>query len=313
MGQRDETRPMSSSKAPSAPKRCFMSLLATDAYLPGVLVLNASLKRAGTSIPFRLLITEQISQAAKSSLDRHEISYKAVTAIRPATAVSDAAIRWADTYSKLHIFNQTDWDKLVYLDADMLMYQPIDELFDAPHMAAVNAGGQLPGRSDWVQLNSGLMVVEPSSALFCDMMAKFDALYLPSGGDQDFLHAYYPEWPSRPALHLDHGFNLFHSDLDAYSQHFGYGLTGSTRPVKIVHYIGSPKPWADPERTGSPVSRARAMILGHARDTRQNARAMLAGLKQPTRLADTGPVTGRRLERRAIADWWRIHASLASM
>lgn len=229
--------------AKGKPGNAYVSVLSTDSYLDGVLVLHHSLKSTGTFYPFLLLISDAVSTASRKVLESHGISYKLMqcTIENPTAIAKDD--HWAFTYSKLDIFNQTQFDKIVFLDADMLIVENIDELFQKPHMSAVNAGGMLAEYADWTGLNSGLMVIEPSHELYRDMLGKVGKIeHVAKGGDQDFLQAYYPEWVGRPELHLDHGYNMFHCHLDRY-RHLGYTVGGGAKPVKVIHYIGGIKPW----------------------------------------------------------------------
>jgi glycogenin len=126
----------------------------------------------------------------------------------------------------------------------------LDDLFDAPHMAAVAAGQRL--HPDWNRLNSGLMVIEPDPALPARMAAMLEratdemkAVGRAALGDQDLVNAFYADWP-RTGPHLDEGDNLFFEHLDTYVGSGAYRLpqaAGEGRPVCIVHFNGRDKPW----------------------------------------------------------------------
>jgi alpha-N-acetylglucosamine transferase len=231
----------------------FVSIITSDDYLRGLLVLHRSLIDTNTQYPFLTLITEDISVDTVSVLDKHHIPYKIIkTKINNPTDV-DQSHRWFPTYSKLNIFDQTQYDKVVYLDADMLILRNIDELFKFPHMSAVIAGGMLPGKSTRKHLNSGMFVLEPSHELFEDMMSKIGKIEkLESGGsidkprrgsDQDFLNAYYLDWPNQKELQLDHKYNIIHYLLDEYNESFGYSIENGPKPISILHYASYLKPW----------------------------------------------------------------------
>ena len=231
----------------------FVSIITSDDYLRGLLVLHRSLIDTNTQYPFLTLITEDISVDTVSVLDKHHIPYKVIkTKINNPTDV-DQSHRWFPTYSKLNIFDQTQYDKVVYLDADMLILRNIDELFKFPHMSAVIAGGMLPGKSTRKHLNSGMFVLEPSHELFEDMMSKVGKIEkLESGGsidkprrgsDQDFLNAYYLDWPNQKELQLDHKYNIIHYLLDEYNESFGYSIENGPKPISILHYASYLKPW----------------------------------------------------------------------
>ena len=75
---------------------------------------------------------------------------------------------------------------VVYLDADTIVVKKIDDLFKCSKFCANLKHSE--------RLNSGVMVVEPSEALFSDMMRKVKTLSSYTGGDQGFLNSYYPDF-----------------------------------------------------------------------------------------------------------------------
>ncbi len=214
----------------------FVSILTTEDYLPGLLVLNDSLKSVNSEYPLHVLLTPEISKKVTTVLDAHNISYSRLfERIGNPTNVS-INHRWFPTYSKLAVFNQTQYNKIVYIDVDTLVLKNIDELFSCLHMSATNAGSMLPRKSEPKDksLNSGLMVIEPSVDIYNDMISKVGKIEnLESAGtsdkpvagsDQDFINAYYPSWSNTPNLHLDHKFNVFHYHLDEYNRFFFIGF-----------------------------------------------------------------------------------------
>jgi alpha-N-acetylglucosamine transferase len=231
----------------------FVSIITGDDYLPGLLVLHKSLANTDTKYPFLVLITKDISTSTMSTLDKYHVSHKTVEMEIDNPTNVDRSHRWFPTYSKLNVFDQTQYDKVVYLDADMLILRNIDELFEHKHMSAVIAGGMLPGKSLRRHLNSGMFVIEPSRKLFEDMINKIGKIEkLESGGnidkprhgsDQDFLNAYYSDWPNKKELHLDHKYNIIHYLLDEYSKSFGYSIEDGPKPISIIHYASYLKPW----------------------------------------------------------------------
>lgn len=233
-------------------KRAYVSLVATDGFLPGVLALDFSLKNAGAEVPLLAMTVPGLTPKTRSLLHRFGIPMRQVEEIpHPGGIGRDHG--WFHTFTKLRVFEQTQYDKVVFLDADVLVCKGIDELFEKPAWSAVNAGGLLPELSDWVDLNSGVLVVEPSQAVFDDLLRKVGVLETKTAGDQAFLHAYFPEWPERQELHLDHRYNLFQIHLDQYANRFGYKIARGRRlileeeedekTVNVVHYIGRDKPW----------------------------------------------------------------------
>ncbi|MDP1625047.1 MAG: glycosyltransferase [bacterium] len=250
-------------------KYSYVSLITSDSYVPGLVALHHSLKKTKPVYPFVALVAPVLSRTSLKELDAHHISYRVIDHMIENPTDVDVNHRWHSTYFKLHIFNLTEFEKIVYLDADMLVLRNIDNLFKASHLSATNAGGMLPRKSFWKHINTGLLVIEPDRGVFLDMLnlvGKVENLKSEGtvdrpirGSDQDFLNAYYPDWPTKKNLHLNHKYNIFHYYLDEYNQLFGYTIEDGRNPIFIIHYASYLKPWntrpsilerikADPER-----------------------------------------------------------------
>ena len=68
------------------------------------------------------------------------------------------------TFSKLHVWRLTQYSKCVYLDADTLVLENVDELFDREELSAAPDIG-------WPDcFNSGVFVYEPSLETFADLV-----------------------------------------------------------------------------------------------------------------------------------------------
>ena len=245
----------------------YLSFLATDDFLPGVRVLAHSLRKTRPKAPLLVLVTDNVGTATRGELDRLGIATREIERIPFPEGMKVSEARWRHNYSKLRIFEQVQFRKAVYLDADMVVCANLDGLFEHPHMSAANAGGMLLRNRRWTGLNAGLMVIEPDEDLFRRMVSRIGTLDGMGMGDQGFLNSFYPEWPGHPELHLDHGYNQFHVFLDAYRRRFGYRVMEGTVPtaaeladpklVKVIHYISPDKPWLDPEATRRTIRRNR--------------------------------------------------------
>ncbi len=232
--------------------RTYATLLSTDDYLDGAVVLNESLAATAPEYPFVVLVTDNVSAAARAELAARRIAVERIEPWPKATRWAsssevDPAVqrewRWRFNHAKLRLFGLVQYSKIVFLDSDAIVLRNIDELFETPHMSAVNAGGHLPELADWRQLNSGVLVIEPSLELQAAMLERFPLVEFSRGGDQEFLHAFFSSWPEQSERHLDHRFNLFHTHLDRYHQLFGYSLDDDELGVKVLHFYAAPKPW----------------------------------------------------------------------
>jgi len=235
------------------PAESFVTLLSTESYVPGVLALNESLRRFKSNYPLLVVVSNNIKSSTKEFLEKMGMRVATCSeSMFVPVEIKNKSGHWGNTFDKIYIFGLTDYSKLVYVDSDMIMLRNIDELFDKPHMSAVSAGKFL--YPDWIRLNSGIMVIEPEQGLPEKIMKTLEksisevaTLGGKALGDQDLINAYYAEWPTSTELHLDEGYNIFQSHLDAYIDKNAYELPDenkpSEKPVSIVHFIGKDKPW----------------------------------------------------------------------
>jgi hypothetical protein len=148
--------------------------------------------------------------------------------------------RFEFTFSKLGVFALTFLDRGVYLDADTVVFDGLDELFDRDGLSAAPDFGFTLNREIF---NSGVFAFTPDADVFRDMMAKNGTLESYDGGDQGFLNSYFPDvdW-------LDSSYNTLWRMLDSNPGVVGLG------DVKVLHFVG-PKPWnRDPDLPESLVS-----------------------------------------------------------
>jgi glycogenin len=118
--------------------RAFVTLLTNDSFFPGVVTLCKSISASGSNYPVYVMVSSEVSETTKQRLvpicprivvvDRIECPY-------PSPPEHDAPWISSDL-TKLHIWNLTQFKKVVYLDADTIVVGNIDEvrlLPDYPH------------------------------------------------------------------------------------------------------------------------------------------------------------------------------------
>lgn len=227
-------------------KTAYMTTLCNgDAYLPGVQALGRSLSRAGAAHEKVVMVTEDVSETACDALRAEGWLTRLVAPIEnPNPKAQQMFERFASTFTKLRVWEQVDYDKIVYLDADTIVLRNIDELFDRPSFAAA-PDFFLPDR-----FNSGVMVLKPALDVFESMTKALFTAQSYDGGDQGFLNSFMADWYALPVAHrLPAGYNL---------QHFIYQFLRGHRAVaeqieheaRIVHYSVQ-KPWlSKPTLTG---------------------------------------------------------------
>lgn len=223
-------------------KYTYVTLLSTDSYLMGVLLLAKSLRKVDAHYPLLVVCSIAVSDKSKRILARYGLEYvdvdKSIAVDSGKYNVDAGHAHWNHTFDKLYIWAQTQYDKVVFLDSDMQVIRNIDYLFDMPHMSAVRADQwNEPGLD---KLNSGLMVVVPNRKDFEGLLhiVETGSLSMANIGDQDIIRAYYSDWGTHPELTLHPGLNVLYSEIS-----HKVIKEENVSPVSVIHYIGQRKPW----------------------------------------------------------------------
>ena len=149
--------------------------------------------------------------------------------------------------TKLHIFRLTQFQKIIFLDADVLPIRPLSHLFNIPHefSAAPDVG--------WPDIfNSGVLVVSPGNDKFNELYELIKTKPSWDGGDQGLLN----EWRGENWNRLSFTYNTTPtaaytyvpgiSSLSTYLTLINryapaYERYGSK--ISALHFIGPNKPW----------------------------------------------------------------------
>lgn len=230
--------------------RAYLTVLTTDDYAVGAVALWESLRKTRPQHGFVIVLTAQVSDSCDHALQDAGLVTLRIDQHLEHPRPTDGAFRhWNNTFSKLLIFGLVQYEKLVYLDSDMMVLRNLDHLFEKPHMSAVVAGKLMPGHEFWVQFCSGLMVIEPQPGLVAKILTHLPATDAKPAvfGDQDLLNQHFPDWPSHEELHLEQSYGVFQSSLNRYVKQYGYNLNlarPDEKTIAVVHFLGSRKPWS---------------------------------------------------------------------
>jgi alpha-N-acetylglucosamine transferase len=102
-----------------------------------------------------------------------------------------------DNFCKLRLWELTDYDTCVFIDADAVVLRNIDRLFAYPEFSA--APNVYESLADFHRMNSGVFVARPSRQTFDAMLARLNQPeILWKRTDQTFLQTFFPEWHGLP-------------------------------------------------------------------------------------------------------------------
>ncbi|XP_007030850.2 PREDICTED: putative UDP-glucuronate:xylan alpha-glucuronosyltransferase 4 [Theobroma cacao] len=184
-------------------KEAYVTILhSSEAYVCGAIALAQSIILSNsTRDPFfnllsnstrdlLLLHDENISPKSLTGLRAAGWKTRQIERIRSPFAKKGSYNEW--NYSKLRIWLLTWYDKVIFIDADILVLKNMDGLFVYPPLSAA-------GNYDKTLFNSGIMVVEPSLCMFEDLMMKSFEVGSHNGGDQGFLNEVFTWWHRLPS------------------------------------------------------------------------------------------------------------------
>jgi len=226
----------------------YVTLLYGEDFLLGVRVLGQSIRETKTTYDLVVIVTGALSKQSQKTLRRDGWIVRNVDTIAnpgkgPQSGKGYPA-RFSAVYTKLTIFNLTQYKKVVYLDADTIMLRNSDELFECPGFCAALRHSE--------RLNSGVMTVTPSEDMYNDMISKIATYPSYTGGDQGFLNAYFEDFINAPLFDSEEiptDANMMRLPT-GYNADIGLYLLNSNRwmisqdDIKIVHYtLGPFKPW----------------------------------------------------------------------
>eukprot|EP00903_Cladosiphon_okamuranus_P008344 g8027.t1 len=171
-------------------RRAYATLLYSD-FIEGTRALGQSLRDSGTTADTVVLVTPDVRQETRERLTQDGWIVRPVAV--EANPNQNYQSRLVFVYTKLLIVEMEDeYDRVVFLDADTLVLDNIDELFECEPFCAVMRHSEL--------LNSGVIVITPSRELYSHMHDLIGELDSYTGGDQGFLNSFYPYFAACPAF-----------------------------------------------------------------------------------------------------------------
>lgn len=124
-------------------------LHSSEAYVCGAIALAQSIRQSGSRQDMILLHDDSITNKSRIGLSLAGWKLRCIERIRSPFSKKGSYNEW--NYSKLRLWQVTDYDKLVFIDADFIIAKNIDYLFSYPQLSAAG--------NNKVLFNSGVMVM----------------------------------------------------------------------------------------------------------------------------------------------------------
>jgi glycogenin glucosyltransferase len=213
--------------------------------LLGAAVLAHSLRDAGTQKKLAVLITlDTLSAdtiAQLKTLYDYLIPVERIRNPSPANLFLMGRPDLSFAFTKIALWRQTQFRKIVYLDADVVALRALDELFDidASFAAAPDIG--------WPDaFNSGVMVISPNMGEYWALQTMATSGDSFDGADQGLLNQYFEH---RPWQRLRFTYNCTPNAEYQWEPAYRH----YKRDISAVHFIGRKKPWSGERLSGPGV------------------------------------------------------------
>lgn len=257
-------------------KNAFVMLLFNgDAYLPGVLTLAHSLREHGNTSDIVCMVTPDVPESATEAMRVVGVKVRRVDYIKFLTKrmkskkQQERYSKWANvSFTKWQCLALTQYEKILFLDADMLARANIEDVFDVQAPAGVfetpwgtqnpyviDRGSPVPddvtpaqikkALETWSYVNTGTCVLlEPSAEHLAAYTAMVKAmqpfgLNSTSGMDEQSLAYFYSVYKRGPRVgwkNLGYSYAYMMWKYKALKQVVDV-------PIKIIDYFGRDKPW----------------------------------------------------------------------
>lgn len=214
-------------------------------FVQGTLCLYHSIKLVGYSGDFVVVHDDRLSEIEKKVLSNYGCILIEKPIIANPKTLQDAVnankndisrrFSISSVYSKLHTWSLTQYDKVLFVDSDIIFHKGFNHVFDMPIEPGWIAATEIPLQysAEPERFNSGVFLTYPNDDVFQDMMEKIHTIESYDYGDQGFLCEYF----KNRVMYLAASMNT----------------SKRATPIEIersrnIHYLNIPKPWqGEPE------------------------------------------------------------------
>ncbi|CAF3121099.1 unnamed protein product [Rotaria sp. Silwood2] len=178
-------------------KNAFFSALYTDNYLLGALTLGYTIKKHHPNHPMYMLYFKDRLYDEKTLCALRIIGWKLMN-VKRIPSVPGTYKQYVDQFTKLILWNMTQFDSIVYLDCDTVVLNDVSHLHELV-MEPWRTGFEFAAAIDnWFgiyiyKFNAGVFVLHPSQLVFNELIRTYTipGNYLPQFAEQEFLNQFF--------------------------------------------------------------------------------------------------------------------------
>lgn len=166
----------------------YATIITKDYYLPFIIRQKQMMDYLNCKYPFIVLISNEISENTKNELSSYNITYKT---IKKVSFTHENLNKYKDTLNKFQCFNLIEYEKILFLDADIIISKNFDFLLETIELK--NTYFYLPiGNNECASSHEGhfycsyIMLLKPSIDFFNKIISI--ATKNPCDSDEAFLN-----------------------------------------------------------------------------------------------------------------------------
>ncbi|XP_060196276.1 galactinol synthase 1-like [Lycium barbarum] len=252
----------------SRAKKAYVTFLAGNGdYMKGVVGLAKGLRKAKSVYPLVVAVLPDVPEEHRKIIRKQGCIVREIEPIYPPKhQIQFVAAYYVINYSKLRLWNLVEYEKMVYLDADIQVYENIDHLLDDTPNGYLYAVMDCFCEKEWnhsiqysvgycqqhcpdkkkaitwpagssapaLYFNAGMLVFEPSRVTYDNLLQAVQITPPTPFAEQDFLNMYFQEvYKPIPLV-----YNLVLAMLWHHPENVDLDK------VKVVHYCAAgSKPW----------------------------------------------------------------------
>lgn len=173
----------------------YVTLATTERYLDGAEFLYQSLKNVGSVYPLLVLVTDNVPTDIIERKKNNGINYLTIPYYffnKIDNVEYDLSLnyydRYKDTINKFQCFNLIEYDKIIFLDADLFLYDNIDFLFDIeidfPFIPSYDL--------KTLKVDGASFIIKPDKNIFPSLLKKEKFIY--AGNDEEATITILPDY-----------------------------------------------------------------------------------------------------------------------
>ncbi|EXB75685.1 hypothetical protein L484_026163 [Morus notabilis] len=244
-------------------KRAFVTFLAGNGdYIKGVVGLAKGLRKANTRYPLVVVVLPDVPDDHRRILRSQGCIVREIEPVYPPeNQTKFVRAYFVINYSKLRIWEFEEYEKMIYLDADIQVFDNIDHLFDLPNgyfyavmdcfcdksvwsnspQNKIGYCQQRPEKVKWpagmgspppLYFNAGMFVFEPNLVTYSNLLEALKVTTPTTFAEQDFLNMFFKD-VYKPIPNV---YNLLLAMLWLHPENV------EIDKVQVVHYSAEPIP-----------------------------------------------------------------------